>query len=394
MSTPSFAWAAGASRRRWTVGLPKAAAAYLVQVGIAAAAALVVAGLATSGPARWWDAAAVLAGAAFAQLAAFHTRGNQIFHTGFAFTVAAALTLPPAIVVAVCLLQHVPDWLRKRYPWYIQTFNIANYIVSAVAASLVDRGLDGGASGGVRYVGAAMAAAAVFVLTNHLLLARMLRLARGHSRRASGLFGVDGLVTDMGLAAVGGSIAFALATHPAAAVLAALPLVVIHRTFAIPDLRAQALVDYKTGLLNARGLESAARDELARAQRFGRPLSVVLADVDNLRAINNAYGHLAGDAALRAVADVLRAEIREFDISARFGGDEFVIVAPETDPAAAEALKARIAARVADAPLPDGVGVALSVSLGSATTGAEEQTLEELLRAADDAMYREKRAAA
>ena len=81
---------------------------------------------------RWPVFAAVLAGGALAQIFATHTAGNQLFHTGLAFSVAAALVLPPELVVVVCVLQHVPEWLRQRYPWYIQSFNIANVVLSAI----------------------------------------------------------------------------------------------------------------------------------------------------------------------------------------------------------------------------------------------------------------------
>jgi GAF domain-containing protein len=131
----------------------------------------------------------------------------------------------------------------------------------------------------------------------------MLKLARGHSLESSGLFALDGVITDLVLAAIGVSIGLALATEPAAALVAALPLIVLHRAPAVPNLRAQALRDHKTGLLNARGIDERASEEFARARRFDWPLSLLMIDIDNLRSINNRYGHLAGDAVIVAVAD-------------------------------------------------------------------------------------------
>src|SRR5437660_1618219 len=194
--------------------------------------------------------------------------------------------------------------------------------------------------------GGAALIASLLVHGNHAVLARMLTLARGHTIESSGLFSFDGVVTDLVLAAIGVTIGLALAIEPAAALVAALPLVVLHRALAVPNLRAQALRDHKTGLLNARGIDERAREELERARRFGRPLSLLMIDIDNLRSINNRYGHLAGDAALVAVAESFNRSMRDYDICARFGGDEFVIVLPETPASQALEIAERVKAAV------------------------------------------------
>src|SRR5205085_12528117 len=108
------------------------------------------------------------------------------------------------------------------------------------------------------------------------------------------------------------------------------PLVLIQRSLNVPRLEAEARLDPKTGLWNARHLEHALKEEIERAQRFGRPLSVLVADLDLLRETNNTYGHLAGDAVLRGVADVFQSQLRSYDVPTRFGGEEFAIVLPET----------------------------------------------------------------
>ena len=104
----------------------------------------------------------------------------------------------------------------------------------------------------------------------------------------------------------------------------------------------EARVDPKTGLFNARHFAAALADELTRAQRFERPLSLMMADLDLLRDINNNFGHLAGDAVLRGIADVFREELRHYDIPARFGGEEFSILLPETTPEQALEIAERI----------------------------------------------------
>src|SRR4029078_5410825 len=97
----------------------------------------------------------------------------------------------------------------------------------------------------------------------------------------------------------------------------------------LPNLELAARIDSKTELYNARYFSSALEAELDRAKRFGRPVSLLLADLDLLREVNNTYGHLAGDAVLRGVADVLREQLRPFDIGGRFGGDEVSVAVPE-----------------------------------------------------------------
>ena len=121
-------------RRVPATGLPAAARSFLYVTLAAAAGAAAVTTTAPVGDVRWGVFAALLVGGAVAQLFASHTPGNQVFHTGSAFSVAAALVLPPELVVVVCVLQHVPEWIRQRYPWFIQSFNIANVVLSALAA--------------------------------------------------------------------------------------------------------------------------------------------------------------------------------------------------------------------------------------------------------------------
>jgi diguanylate cyclase (GGDEF)-like protein len=240
---------------------------------------------------------------------------------------------------------------------------------------------------------AASAAAMTFVLVNHALLARMLRLARGHDLPASGLFTLDGLLQDAVLGAVGVGVAFVLLHSWALAVVIVVPLVLIQRALALPTLREQALTDHKTGLLNSRGIDQPARAEFSRALRLGHPLSVLLCDVDNLREINNSVGHLEGDAALAVVANAFRAELRAYDLCARFGGDEFLVVLPETDEEEAVVVAQRIQAWLEENPLPTSEGkLAVGISIGVGSLHEGEQEIGTLLARADAAMYAEKRA--
>jgi diguanylate cyclase (GGDEF)-like protein len=311
-----------------------------------------------------------------------------------AFTVAAVLLLPPELVVLVCIVQHLPEWARQRYPWYIQTFNIANYAMSALVASGVWNALHGDANDtGSTALLTAAGTGAVFVVVNHAQLALMLKLARGRDLAATRLFGVDGLTGGVVLAAIGIAFAFTLDRDPLLAVVVSIPLLLVRRALAVPLLRDEASRDPKTGLLNARGLERAAEQELHRALRFGRMVSVIVCDLDGLREINNSHGHLAGDAALTAVADTLCTELRDYDLCGRFGGDEFVVVLPETGLEEATEVAQRLDAAMSTRTISAGraeFGVTLSTGVAT-TRSMDDFRLETLLAAADAAMYDVKR---
>jgi diguanylate cyclase (GGDEF)-like protein len=377
-------------------GLPIEARNYLAALALAAAAATIAIGLQPE-PVPWKHFVILLLVAPAVQLFAEHGPGNQVFHSGLAFTVAAVLLLPPELAVLVCIVQHLPEWARQRYPWYIQTFNIVNYVLSALAAALVWRLFGAGTTDtGAAAVAAAACCGAVFVVVNHTLLARMLRYARGRTLAETRLFSVDGLAGSGSLAAIGIVFAFTVDRDPLLAVLVALPLLLVQRALTVPLLRDEASRDHKTGLLNTRALERAAEQELERARRFGRPISVIVCDVDGLREVNNKHGHLAGDAALAAVADTLCDELRDYDLCGRFGGDEFVVVLPETalDEAleVAERIDRALAARSV-ATGRDSFPVALST--GVATLTPEHGfSLKALLADADATMYKAKAARA
>lgn len=153
------------------------------------------------------------------------------------------------------------------------------------------------------------------------------------------------------------------------------------------ELERRAQVDAKTGLYNYATFIDRLRDELGRAERYGHTLSVIMMDVDGLKALNDQRGHLAGDEAIVGLAEVLRTTLRTSDICGRFGGDEFAVIAPHTDALLARKLAERILEEGLFAFAELGVGL----SLGIASWPDAGYTVGELLGAADDALYRAKR---
>jgi diguanylate cyclase (GGDEF)-like protein len=149
---------------------------------------------------------------------------------------------------------------------------------------------------------------------------------------------------------------------------------------------SEARIDALTGLANRRAVEEILAAEISRAQRFAHQLAVVLLDLDRFKEINDSFGHAAGDVMLRAVSRLLTSLARQGDTVARWGGEEFVVVLPETDPQGAQ----RFAERLRRTIEAHSVGeMQTTTSCGVASMVAED-TVEALLGAADQALYRAK----
>jgi diguanylate cyclase (GGDEF)-like protein len=146
------------------------------------------------------------------------------------------------------------------------------------------------------------------------------------------------------------------------------------------------MIDPLTGLANYRRLVDALEGEIQRSRRTERPFSLLLFDLDGLKKINDNYGHLVGSRALCRVANMLRVNSRTIDTAARYGGDEFALILPETGMNAAQEVAHRICDRVArDGELPP-----ISVSVGVAAYARDGETVEALVGTADQTLYRAK----
>ncbi|MGA8873374.1 MAG: MASE1 domain-containing protein [Candidatus Acidiferrales bacterium] len=162
------------------------------------------------------------------------------------------------------------------------------------------------------------------------------------------------------------------------------------RKAAEEEIRSLAISDPLTGLANYRKLIDTLDAEISRFGRTRRSFAVLLLDLDELKKVNDAYGHLAGSRALCRLAAVLRSHCREIDTPARYGGDEFAVVLPETNSEQAQQIAMRIRERLAS----DTESPAISVSVGSAVFPHDGASIEKLLSAADRALYDMKRSPA
>jgi diguanylate cyclase (GGDEF)-like protein len=149
--------------------------------------------------------------------------------------------------------------------------------------------------------------------------------------------------------------------------------------------------DELTGLFNTRGFAIAANRLFGQALRYDRPASVLMIDSDNLKRVNDAYGHDAGNRLLRQLANAIQAELRSTDVPARYGGDEFIVLLPETPPKGAMDVAERIRSAISGAALAlEGRVIDSSVSVGVACFPEDGRTLDALAARADRALYQAK----
>ncbi len=157
-------------------------------------------------------------------------------------------------------------------------------------------------------------------------------------------------------------------------------------------LRQQATHDPLTGLWNRTAIFELLHAETARAARSAEPLSVLIADIDHFKRVNDTYGHMAGDVVLRAAAERLASSIRPYDSAARYGGEEFLCVLPRCTRGEAAGVAERVRSAIADGPMDVLEGpLSITMSLGVATAGMQVGG-DALVRAADAALYQAKHA--
>lgn len=163
--------------------------------------------------------------------------------------------------------------------------------------------------------------------------------------------------------------------------------------FGLQRAKLLAETDELTGLFNMRGFAIAANRLFAQARRYGRAASVLMIDSDNLKAVNDAHGHDAGNRLLRALANGVQSELRYTDVAGRFGGDEFIVLLPETPEKGALEVAERMRASIAGRPVDVGSErVSVTVSIGVASYPGDGRNIDALAARADAALYQAKKA--
>lgn len=322
---------------------------------------------------------------------------------------AGAVLLPPFYAGVVAMIVHTHSWWRSaraRTPLYRHVFSTATAVLSCIAAASAMAYMSGGqpvALGGDLDVLVLGLGAMVLLTVNSALVAGAIAVSKPEAKLGEILGDWDENLLEVATLCLGALVAVALTINPWLALFILPPLLVLHRAVLVRYLEEAASTDSKTGLLNAAAWHSQAERELRRAERREGPRAVLVIDLDHFKVVNDTHGHLAGDQVLAAVADSLRAEVRDRDLVGRFGGEEFVVLlgglqgpghGSDELAAVAERIRRRIAGLRVEMPTPDGplTVTGLSASVGGALYPGDGRDLRSLLHVADAALYAAKRA--
>ncbi|MCB0062987.1 MAG: GGDEF domain-containing protein [Caldilineaceae bacterium] len=318
------------------------------------------------------------------------------------FFFAGVLLLPPLLLVPLFAISLTVDAWRgavraggEEISWRDLLFNIASHSLIGASASLVYFGMNESLANlmQIGQVVAALVAATTYVLGNHLIFRLADMLINGATWRESAIWMTENLATELVMTYLGYVVAVLWFVNPVM-ILPMLGLMfLLQQALMIPRLQMEAQTDSKTGLLNVRYFNQRFDELLERAKRTERPLSIMMADLDYLRRINNNYGHLAGDLVLIGISQVIKRTVRAHDIVGRFGGEEFAILLPDTDQEeaiqVAEAIRLAIAESGFDVPTSPSP-IRTTMSLGIACYPQDADSATDLLHHADVAVYQAK----
>lgn len=315
------------------------------------------------------------------------------------WTFGGALVLPAGYAAVLATVMAIDVWLRRQRASgqlvYRKVYSAATIVLACLATTAV-RAQIAAHLGGPSWLVSATAivlAGVAYTLVNRILIVVAARLASPQAE-VSLIGNASDNALELSTLCLAVMTSFVVLHQPALAILALLPMVLLQRGALIKQLETAAAIDSKTGLLNALAWHEAARRETARLIRQQSNGGVLLIDLDHFKAVNDTHGHLAGDAALRAVGARLTLELRQYDIVGRFGGEEFVVLLPGVGPddaySAAERVRRAINSIEVSELAPGGEGT-LAASIGLALIPEHGTELEELLAAADAAVYRAKR---
>ena len=316
-----------------------------------------------------------------------------------------AILLPPVYAMLTPIpLQVLTQWRVLKGVPYRRVFTAAAISLTYGAASLLFRqfpdSFAGPTIGTGRHALTWVLAVAICEIVggrgHHFLIVGAIKLTDPSVRLADLELNREALQADFAEFDLSVLVTVVIAVNPVLAI-AAVPTVLLARRFIMhAQLLAASRIDTKTGLLNAATWEMEAEIEISRAVRMRIPLAVALVDIDHFKVVNDTYGHLVGDKALRAVTDALQSQLRGYDLAGRFGGEEFVVLLPQAREQDALNVAERLRSYIAGLSIPVDDGdesagcVRLTISVGVASLNGETRELTDLLAAADAALYHAK----
>jgi diguanylate cyclase (GGDEF)-like protein len=322
-----------------------------------------------------------------------------------AWVLPVAILLPPVYaMVTMVPLQVLTQWRVHKGVIFRRVFTAGAISLTFGAASVLFRAFPASSAGPsigtgthvVTWVLAVILAEIVGDRGHQALIMVAIKLTDPAVKLAELAWNRESLQADFAEFDLGVLNTIVIGVNPVLAVVA-VPTVLLARRFIMhAQLLAASRIDTKTGLLNASTWEREASAHIAQAVRMKSPLAVALVDIDHFKAVNDTYGHLVGDKALRAVTDGLQSQLRGYDLAGRFGGEEFAVLLPQARELdalnVAERLRSHIAAMSVpvDDDNPAGPCVRLTISVGVASLDGESRELTDLLAAADAALYHAK----
>jgi diguanylate cyclase (GGDEF)-like protein len=314
-----------------------------------------------------------------------------------AWCLPVALLMPPACALFAPALVIIIRRFRARSPVMAMAFRAGTLGLAGASASFLFRSLAGGGQTHWFEHPASLAAAAVcgavFAIINTGLTAVAARAADPLASWRQAAWDHGNLIFDLAGLCAGILVAIACSASPLLLAVALPPVLLLQHSLPHEQLRAAARTDPKTGLLHAMAWQAEAGARVREAGQDGAQLALLLADIDHFKWVNDVHGHLAGDQVLLAVVAALCEQFGDRDLVGRFGGEEFVVLAPGTGLAEAAMMAERVRERVAGEPIETGAGpVWVTVSIGVAALPEHGDEVFELLAAADHALYRAKEA--
>lgn len=319
----------------------------------------------------------------------------------------AALLFPPGLVCLMAIITHIWFWQRViRHSPHRWVFNASNVVLAYAGASVLFHAVTQqpsrlGLTSDPAVLAASFGAGAIALAINFALVSIPIALTTPGATARQLFGGPSQFLTELAAVCLGVLGAAAYTLQPWL-VLAGVPVAaLLQRTLLFSQLQRAAHTDSKTGLATAAWWHELASREVERALRRGEEVSVLLADLDHFKRVNDTWGHLAGDAVLAAVAGEFAGNLRTYDVAGRFGGEEFVVLLPATGPdrarTVAERLRTSIAGLQVVVPAGPGSGRGtladrVTVSIGIAALPAQAKDLTGLLARADMALYAAKQA--
>jgi diguanylate cyclase (GGDEF)-like protein len=381
-------------------------------VGLVPAAAAAFTGLAAAG--TTWHATdlgkfALLLGCGLISVAAtprvVYRQGGMTRDFITVWVLPIAILLPPfyALVTPIPLYVLTQLWVFRGVV-YRRVFTVGAIGLAYGAASVLFHAFPASFAGGAIGTGTHALTWAVAVAIgeqvgrrgHQVLIMGGIKLSNPSAKLAPQELNREALVADFAEFDLGVLITIVVAVSPVLAIFAVPTVLLVRRFMMHGQLLAQSRIDTKTGLLNASTWEREAATEIARAVRTGIPLALALVDIDHFKLVNDTYGHLVGDKALRAVTDTLQSQLRAYDVAGRFGGEEFVILLPHVHEVEALKIAERLRVHIADLAIPvddtdpSGLCVRVTISVGVAALDGQSRELTDMLTAADAALYHAK----